>query len=156
MSFIKYTNILIFIFIVNCSGNKVSNFHGSKALDLKFEKLIINETNKNDLVRIIGSPSTVSDFDKNKWFYIERLKKNQSIFKLGIKKINKNNILIVEFNNRGLLEDKKILNLNDMNDLKYVENITEKDFEQNNFLFNIFSSLREKANAHTKNRAKNK
>ena len=83
-------------------------------------------------------------------------KKNQSVIKLGIKKINKNNILIVEFNNRGLLIDKKILNMNDMNDIKYVENITEKDFQQNNFLFNIFSSLREKANAHTKNRGKNK
>ena len=82
-------------------------------------------------------------------------KKNQSVIKLGIKKINKNNILIVEFNDRGLLIDKKILNMNSMNDIKYVENITEKDFKQNNFLFNIFSSLREKANAHTKNRAKN-
>ena len=50
---------------------------------------------------------------------------------------------------------KKLLNLNDMNDIEYVENITEKDFKQNNLIFNIFSSLREKANAHTKNRAKN-
>ena len=151
--------IILFFFlllITNCSSIKVSNNHGFSSLDDKFEKIIINKTNKNDILKIIGPPSSISDFNKNKWFYFERTKKNQSVIKLGIKKINKNNILIVEFNNRGLLIDKKILNMNDMNDIKYVENITEKDFQQNNFLFNIFSSLREKANAHTKNRGKNK
>ena len=152
MSFIKYTNILIFIFIVNCSGNKVSNFHGSKALDLKFEKLIINETNKNDLVRIIGSPSTISDFDKNKWFYIERNKTNQSIFKFGTQKINKNNILIVELNNAGILKNKKLLNINDMNDLNYLKKETNKEFKNKDFIYGVFSSLREKINAPLRNR----
>jgi len=147
--------IFLLLFTLNCSSNKVTNNHGFISLNEKFKKITINKTNKNDIIKIIGPPSSISNFNKNKWFYFERTKRNQSIIKLGIKKINKNNILIVEFNNRGLLEDKKILNLNDMNDLKYVENITEKDFEQNNFLFNIFSSLREKANAHVKNRSKN-
>ena len=108
------------------------------------------------MLKIIGPPSSVSNFNKNKWLYIERMKTNQSIFKLGIKKINKNNILIVEFNNKGILKDKKILKLKDMNDIKYVKAITEKDFKQNNILFNILSSLREKANAPAKNRAKNR
>ena len=33
------------------------------------------------LIKIIGPPSTISDFNKNKWFYIERLKTNQSFIK---------------------------------------------------------------------------
>ena len=78
------------------------------------------------------------------------------MFKLGIKKIKKNNILIVKFNNKGILEKKIILNLNDMNDVKYSKDITEKEFKQNNTLYKIFSSLREKANAPTRNRGKNK
>ena len=130
----------------------MSNFHGSKALDLKFEKLIINETNKNDLVRIIGSPSTVSDFDKNKWFYIERNKTNQSIFKFGAQKINKNNILIVELNNAGILKNKKLLNINDMNDLNYLKEETNKEFKNKDFIYGVFSSLREKINAPLRNR----
>jgi outer membrane protein assembly factor BamE (lipoprotein component of BamABCDE complex) len=148
--------IFLFLFTLNCSSNKVSNNHGFVSLQEKFKNITINKTNKNDILKIIGPPSSKSNFNKNKWFYIERMKTNQSIFKLGIKKIDKNNILIVEFNNRGILKDKKILKLNDMNDIKYVENITEKEFKQNNILFNIFSSLREKANAPTRNRAKNK
>jgi len=148
--------IFLFLFTLNCSSNKVSLNHGFKSLQEKFNKITINKTNKNDMLKIIGPPSSVSNFNKNKWFYIERMKTNQSIFKLGIKKIDKNNILIVEFNNKGILKDKKILKLNDMNDVKYVKDITEKDFTQNSFLFNIFSSLREKANAPARNRAKNK
>ena len=148
--------VFLFLFTLNCSSNKVSNNHGFKSLQEKFKKITINKTNKNDMLKIIGPPSSVSNFNKNKWFYIERMKTNQSIFKLGIKKINKNNILIVEFNNKGILKDKKILKLNDMNDIKYVKAITEKDFKQNNILFNILSSLREKANAPAKNRAKNR
>ncbi len=148
--------VFLFLFTLNCSSNKVSNNHGFKSLQEKFKKITINKTNKNDMLKIVGPPSSVSNFNKNKWFYIERMKTNQSIFKLGIKKINKNNILIVEFNNKGILKNKKILKLNDMNDIEYVKAITEKDFKQNNILFNILSSLREKANAPARNRTKNR
>ena len=148
--------VFLFLFTLNCSSNKVSNNHGFKSLQEKFKKITINKTNKNDMLKIIGPPSSVSNFNKNKWLYIERMKTNQSIFKLGIKKINKNNILIVEFNNKGILKNKKILKLNDMNDIEYVKAITEKDFKQNNILFNILSSLREKANAPARNRTKNR
>ena len=152
----KILFIFLLLLITNCSSNKVSNNHGFSSLDTKFEKITVNKTNKNDILKIIGPPSSVSDFDKNKWFYIQRMKQNQSLFKLGIKKIKKNNILIIEFDNRGLLVKKKILDLNNMNDIKYVKNITEKEFKQNDIMFKVFSSLREKANAPARNRGKNK
>ena len=146
--------LIIFIFIISCSANKLSNFHGSKSLEKKFSSIEKNKTNKNDLVKIIGQPSTISDFNTNKWFYIERLKKNQSLLKLGRQKIKKNNILIVEFDNKGILKTKKLLNLNDMKDIKYLEEITEKEFEQDNIIYNVFTSLREKINAPARNRTK--
>ncbi len=154
MSFIKWLYILLFIFIINCSGNKVSNYHGIKQLERKFEKIIIGSTNKNDLLKIIGPPSSISDFNKNKWFYMERLKTNQSLIKLGTQKIKKNNILIVELDNKGILKSKKLLNLKNMNDIKYIETITQKEFKKDNLLYNVFSSLREKINAPAKNRSK--
>ena len=139
----KYLIILIFIFILNCSGNKVSNYHGSKLLDSKYDIIEVNVTNKNDLIKIIGPPSTISDFNKNKWFYFERLKTNQSLFKLGTQKIVKNNVLIVELNNSGMLIEKKILNIQDMNDMKYLNKVTNKDFQNKSVLYDVFSSLRE-------------
>ena len=154
MSFINFILIILFIFTVNCSGNKVSNFHGSKSLDDKFNKIKPNYTNKNDIIKIIGPPSSISDFDKNKWFYIERLKTNQSLLKLGSQKIQKNNILIVTFNKSGMLQSKKLLDLNNMNDIKLLEKTTQKDFQKNNIVYEIFSSMREKINAPSKNRSK--
>ena len=139
---------------MNCSGNKVSNYHGVKRIESKFDKLKVNYTNKNDIIKIIGPPSTISDFDNNKWIYIERLKTNQSLIKLGREKIKQNNILIVQLNNAGILIDKKLLNLNDMNDVKYLKSITEKDFSNENFIYNVVTSLREKINAPARNRSK--
>ena len=85
MSLIKYIIPLIFILTINCGGNKVSNYHGVKKLETKYSILQVNVTNKNDLINIIGPPSSISDFNKNKWFYIERLKSNQSLLKYLIK-----------------------------------------------------------------------
>ena len=148
--------IFLLLFIVNCSSNKVSNNHGYTSLQEKFEKITINKSNKNDIYKSIGPPSSISSFNENKWFYMQTTKKNRSLLKLGIKKIEKNNILIVMFDNKGILKDKKILNLDNMNDIKYVKNITEKEFKQNDMLFKILSSLREKANSPIKNRGKNR
>ena len=150
----KFIIIIIFLFIINCSGNKVSNFHGSKQLETKFNIIKVNKTNKNDLIKLIGPPSSVSDFDNNKWFYIERLKTNQSLIKLGNQKIEKNNVLIVQLDNSGIVREKKLLDLENMKDIKYLNTTTEKDFKNESILYNIFSSLREKINAPSKNRSK--
>ena len=146
----KLLLVLLFIFTINCQGNKVTNYHGNKSLEKKYDILKENFTNKNDLIKIMGYPSTISDFDENKWFYIERLKTNQSLFKLGRQKIKKNNVLIVQLNDKGILKNKKLLNLDDMNDIKFLENTTGKDFSKNNTLYEVFSSLREKINAPTR------
>ena len=120
---------------------------------LKFNEIQINISNKNDLINIIGPPSTVSDFNPNKWFYIERLKTNQSLFKLGNQVIKKNNILIVELNEKGILKNKNLLNLDNMNDIKYLKDVTAKDFKKKEkILSGVLSSFREKINAPMRNR----
>ena len=152
MFFINYIYVFLFIIIVNCSGNKVTNYHGAKSLDIKFDQIQVNITNKNDLIKIFGPPSTISDFNKNKWIYFERLKTNQSLVKLGAQKIKKNNILIVELSNSGILKEKKLLNIEDMNDLKYLKETTDKEFKNSDMLYGVISSIREKINAPLKNR----
>lgn len=146
----KFLIFILVLLTVSCSTNKVSKNHGYKSLETKYEKIKINVNNKNDIVNIIGPPSSKSDFNENQWLFFERRKTNQSLAKLGIKKIEKNNILVVEFNNRGILINKKILDLNKMNDIKFAKDITEKKFSQNNFIFNIFTSFREKINSASK------
>ena len=121
-------------------------------LEKKYDLIVVESTNKNDLLKIIGNPSSISDFDKNTWFYIERLKTNQTLFKLGNQKIKKNNILVVKLNKFGIVEDKRLLNINNMNDLKYLEKITEKEYENKGLMYGVLSSLREKINSPMRNR----
>ena len=80
------------------------------------------------------------------WLYIERKKTNQSIYKLGKKKISKNNILILRFDTMGLVASKKFLKLEDMNDIKIAEKVTSKKFKNDNKIYDILSTLRNKIN----------
>ena len=143
--------LILFFFTLNCSINKVSNLHGYRFVDTKLDKIELNKSNKNDVRKIIGPPSSESTFN-NSWLYFERKKTNQSLFKLGKKTISRNNILIIEFNKMGLVKDKTLLNLNDMNDIEIAEKKTEKDFTQDNFIYNLLSTLRNKINAPTRRR----
>ena len=145
----KIILISIFLLTLNCSTNKVSNIHGYRFLETKQEKIISNKSNKNDVRKLIGPPSSVSKFGDT-WIYIERKKTNQSIYKLGVKKISKNNVLIVKFSNRGLVSEINLLNLNNMNDLAISDKKTLKKYKQDNFVYNILTSLKDKINAPTR------
>ena len=142
---------LMFFFTLNCSINKVSNLHGFSSIDSKIDKIELNKTNKNDVRNIIGPPSSKSTCN-DLWLYVERKKTNQSLFKLGKKKISTNNLLIIEFNKMGLVKDKTLLDLNDMNDIEIADIKTQKKFDQDNFVYNLLSTLRDKINAPTRNR----
>lgn len=148
----KLLFIIAFIFILSCSTNKVKNNHGVLSLNNKFNKIVVEKSNSNDILNLLGPPSTKSSFDNNIWIYIERKKTNQSIFKLGKQKIEKNNVLVLELDNKGILAKKKLYNLDDMNDYKFVEKDTQKDFSQNSFVYGVLSSLRDKINAPVRKR----
>tara|TARA_B100000965_G_scaffold99731_1_gene81749 strand:- start:986 stop:1453 length:468 start_codon:yes stop_codon:yes gene_type:complete len=148
--------ILLFFFLItiNCSVNKVKNNHGVLSLEKKFNKIKINQSNSNDIISIFGPPSTKSDFSTNIWFYIERKKTNRSIFKLGSQKIVKNNVVILELDNKGLLTKKEIFDLNNMNKYKFSKNTTEKQYTKNSYISGVLRSLREKIDAPTKRKSK--
>ena len=149
----KIILLLMFFFTLNCSINKVSNIHGFRYLDVKYDKIHLNKSNKNDVRNLIGPPSSISSFEET-WLYVERKKTNQSIFKLGKKRIESNNVLLLEFSKSGLVTNKELLNLNDMNDLKIAKINTKKKFGVNNFTYDILTTLREKINAPSRNRQK--
>ena len=72
----------------------------------KQAKLKINFTNKNDIIKLIGPPSTKSTFDNDVFIYIERKTSSSKLSKLGKKKLLTNNVLVLEIDNTGLLLSK--------------------------------------------------
>jgi len=147
--------ILILLFITSCSTNKVVTNHGSYLIIEKSKKLAINESNKNDILNVLGPPSSKSTFNDNIWIYIERKKESTSIFTLGRKKLIKNNVLVVKLDNFGILKEKNIYNLNNYTDLKFSQTLTSQGYEKNSYVYNVLTSLRNKVNAPiTKKRTK--
>ena len=64
--------LFLLILLQNCTINKVVQHHGVHNLEKKQEKLKINQTNKNDVIKLIGPPSTRSSFDNDVLIYIEK------------------------------------------------------------------------------------
>ena len=133
--------------ITACSNKQVIKNHGMTSLEIKAKKIVVEQSNKNDVLEIIGRPSTVSLFDSNDWFYIEREKTNQSVFKLGKSKINKNNVLEISFNEYGIVETKKLINIDNMNKLKVEKKITEKNYDKRSGIGKLLKSLEQKINS---------
>ena len=150
----KFVLLVFFLFIVNCSNNKVVKKHGSSSLELKIDKVEVNQTNKNDVIQLFGKPSSISLFDENSWFYIEREKVNQSIFKLGKSKIRKNQVLEIHYNNTGIVKYKRLYNLENMNDLKIVKEITKKKYDTSSSFNKLIKSLEQKINSPTTTKKK--
>ena len=138
--------IPIFLIITNCNLKQNIEHHGVHLLEKKNEKLRINENNKNDVFKILGPPSVQSSFDNDLMFYIERKISTEGMYKLGKRKILKNNVLIVQIDNRGILVKKEFINLNQMNDIEISKKITEIDYKKSTFIYDFLSSMRQKVN----------
>ena len=145
---------LILITVTNCTPKKVVQHHGVPYLEKKQKFLVVNESNINDIKKVLGNPSTISKFDNNIWIYIER-KQTQSEFKnLGKMKILENNTLVLEIDDYGILKKKDFYNKDDMQKIKIVDATTEQGIRKNKFMYELLSSMRQKINDPLGQRAK--
>jgi len=146
----------IFLTIANCSLQKPIKHHGVHKLEIKEKKLILNETNKNDIIKILGPPSVENKFDNEVLFFIERKITNTSTFKLGRQIIMTNNVLVVELDSYGILVKKDFYDLKNMNEVKFSKNITSVDYSKNSFVYDFLTSMRQKINDPLGKRRKKK
>ena len=143
----KTLYIIFFSLIVtNCSFKPVVKHHGVPFLEKKQAMLLINKSNKNDIKNILGFPSTKSKFDNDIWIYMERKQTQSKLKNLGKMKIYKNDVLVLEINEYGILKKKKFYNQKDMENIKVVEETTETGFKKNSFINEFMSSMRQKIN----------
>ena len=149
----KYIFIFIFLVISSCSSGKVVNTHGNNLINITNSKLIVNKTNKNDIIDILGPPSSKSSFNENIWIYIETKKQSTSLFKVGSRKLVKSNVLVVKINERGILEKKDYYDINDINKIKFSEQITQSGYSKDSYVYGVLRSLRDKINSPIKRKS---
>ena len=152
---IKILYIILFSLIVaNCSFKKVVKHHGVSFLEKKEKKLIINKSNKNDIIEVLGTPSTISKFDNNVWIYIEQKQTQSKIKSFGKMKIFKNNVLVLNISDYGILTEKKLYNKEEMKNIDIAQGTTKSSYDRGSFIYDFMSSLRQKVNDPLGQRAK--
>ena len=138
--------IIIILFLSSCSLNKVVKHHGVHFLEKKQKKIEIFSNNSNDVRSLLGPPSTKNSFDNDIWIYIERKTTVSQVRTLGKRKLLLNNVLILEFDNRGLLVKKKFFNKDQMNKIKISNNETQVLTKKDTFIRSVITSLKHKIN----------
>ena len=141
---------LILFFVTGCQRNEVIKTHGISYLEKREKLIFVNKSNKNDIIKIFGQPSTKGMTDDNLWIYIERTITRGKLLKLGRSHLKKNNVLILEFNKYGLLEKKEFYNKDKMNELSFAKDITENEIRKENFIYSFLSSVRQKMQTRRK------
>ena len=135
--------ISIFILISNCSFNLVDDHHGVFYLDKKQKKIRVNESNTNDILSVLGEPSTKSTFDEDVWIYIERKITNSHF--LGKRDLIVNNVMVLDIDDNGILSKKEFYDINDMKKIDFDPNRTDS-ITRRNFIYNFLSSMRQRVN----------
>ena len=146
--------ILVSFILSNCSFKPVVKHHGVHSLEKKQLNIIENKSNKNDIIQLLGNPSTKSKFDNDVWIYLERKQTQSKFTNFGKMKISKNDVLVLEIDNYGMLKNKKFYNKNDMKNIKFDKDTTQSDLKKNAFIYDFMSSMRQKLNDPLGTRAK--
>tara|TARA_A100001015_G_scaffold195554_1_gene218049 strand:- start:2213 stop:2695 length:483 start_codon:yes stop_codon:yes gene_type:complete len=137
----KIILIILTLFLTNCKLNKIVNHHGIHNLELKSAELIVNQTNINDIKRILGPPSSKSYFDNSMIIYLERKTSNSKLLKLGKRKLLANNVLLLEIDNKGMLIKKSFLDKDDLNRLKISQKVTDIETQKESFIKQALSNV---------------
>ena len=136
--------LLILLFIFACQRQPVVKTHGISYLEKREKLIIVNKSNKNDTIDVLGQPSTKGMTDENLWIYIERTNSSGKLLKLGKDYTKKNNVLVLEFDKFGILAKKEFYNKEKMNKVRFAKDITENEIRKENFIYSFLSSVRTK------------
>ena len=129
--------IVLLILIYGCQNNPVVKTHGISYLENREKLIIVNKSNKNDIVNILGQPATKGMVDDNLWIYIERQKTRGKLLKLGRNYLMTNNVLVLEFNKYGILDKKDFFDKENMKKIRFAKSTTVNEIKKENFIYSF-------------------
>ena len=141
----KFILLIISLFILNsCKLQEPTKNHGILYLENRANKLTLNQSNKNDVIRVIGNPHFKSINNNQEWIYVERVLTKGEFIKLGQNVLKTNNVLVLTFDKYGILKDKKFLDKNDKNKVAFSNKKTENELAKKSFIQKFLQSVQSK------------
>ena len=155
MYFIKKFNnnilyLLVFIILISCKLQEPLKTHGIIFLENRSQKLVVNQSNKNDVIRIMGRPHIKEDEINQSWIYLERILSKGKYHKLGRHILKENNVLVLNFDKYGVLKNKQFLKKEDLKKLEFSQKITENELTQKSFVQKFLQSIKQKMYSNQK------
>tara|TARA_B100001057_G_scaffold82243_1_gene77754 strand:+ start:4709 stop:5173 length:465 start_codon:yes stop_codon:yes gene_type:complete len=140
---IIFINIILLIILSSCKLQDPNKTHGIIYLENRSNKLIINNSNKNDIINIMGLPQIKSEIDDS-WIYLERTLTKGKFHKLGKHVLKDNNVLVLNFDKYGVLTNKNLLNKGDLNNIDFSKQTTKNVFSEKSFVQSFLESIKQK------------
>jgi len=131
-----------FIILIGCKLQEPSKNHGIVFLKNRMEKLEVNVSNTNDVLKDIGEPHSKSINDDTEWIYVERILTKGDYYRLGQNVLKANNVLILKFDKYGILRNKKLLNKDDKNKIQFSKKETKNKLTKKSFVEKFLSSIK--------------
>ena len=141
---IKNYVLLLFFILVGCKLQEPLKPHGIIFLENRANKLLINKSNKNDIVKIMGNPQIIEEKNEQTWIYIERILTKGKYHKLGKHILKTNNTLVLSFDKYGVLETKQIYKKEDVQKILFSKKTTTNEMTKKSFVESFLSSVRSK------------
>jgi outer membrane protein assembly factor BamE (lipoprotein component of BamABCDE complex) len=129
---------------MGCQLQEPIKNHGILYLENRSDKLTIKESNKNDVIKVLGQPHSISINDENLWLYLERSLSKGKYHKLGRHVLKENNVLVLNFDKYGVLKSKDFYNKNSIKKVSFSNKKTKNELSKKSFVENFLSSIKQK------------
>ena len=111
--------IIILLFLSSCISH--TEYSGYSLEEKKLSELEVNKSSKQQVLEILGNPSTVSSFNNNEWYYISAIKEYTSFFQ---PKVLEQKSFLLTFNNDDILISINSYDRTQMNKIKFSSEYT--------------------------------
>ena len=114
------------------------SIRGNMPLDEDLARIAPGVHSRNDVARLLGSPSTVSTFEDSKWYYIGQ---KTTVFAFFAPEVLERKVVVVSFDDAGTVAETKTIGLADGQDIDPVDRITPTEGRKKNLLQEIFGNI---------------
>ena len=142
--FQKIALALLLLILSNCQLKEPIKSHGINFLENRSKKILVNKSNKNDVVKVLGNAHTKSIDDENLWFYFDRKITSGSVISFKNNKLLENNVLVIRFNKLGIVQNKQLLKKEDMKNIVYSDKKTNNPVTRESFVTKFLQSVKQK------------
>lgn len=111
---------------------------GNMPLEEDLARISPGVHSRSDVARLLGSPSTVSTFEDNKWYYIGQ---KTTEFAFFTPEVLERKVVVVSFNEAGTVAETTTIGLDSGQDIDPVDRVTPTEGRKLNVFQEIFGNI---------------